>query len=167
MQNIKDFLSYDQETGIFTWVKKPNPNIKVGSIAGTPNKFGYIQIGYNYKHYRAHRLAWFFTYGEMPKFNIDHKNEIKSDNRICNLRLDTNKENEHNISALKINNTSGYRGVHWTIKGKKWIASIKVKGKPIYLGSYDKPEEAHAAYLCAKRELHPYWIEKTGESPSP
>jgi hypothetical protein len=160
MQNIKDFLSYDQETGIFTWVKKPNRNIKLGSIAGRKRNDGYVEVKYNKKHYLAHRLAWFFMYGEVPLYNIDHINEIKIDNRICNLRLDSNGENTHNISKPRVDNTSGHRGAYWHKQRGKWTAQIRVKGVLIHLGMFNLPEEAHAAYLCAKRELHPYWVEK-------
>jgi hypothetical protein len=160
MQNIKEYLSYDPETGIFTWIKKPKySRIEIGFIAGYQTHTHHIRIKYNRKLYQAHRLAWFFTYGVVPEFNIDHINENPSDNRICNLRLDSNKENEQNVSTPQANNKSGYRGVCWATKERKWVASIKLKGKTTRIGRYDTPEEAHAAYLCAKRELHPFWVE--------
>ena len=159
MQNIKEYLSYDPETGIFTWVKKPAKGITINSIAGCVDGKGYIQITYKGKHYQAHRLVWRFIYGYMPEHNIDHVNEIKGDNRLCNLRLDINRENEQNNSKPQSNNSSGYRGIYWYKRDKKWISKIQLKGKTISIGRHDTPEEAHAAYLCAKRELHPFWVE--------
>ena len=159
MQDIKDYLSYDPVSGLFTRLKNVS-NCKAGSIAGCSDKKGYVQLKFNGKCYKAHRLAWYFTYGEMPVYAIDHKNEIKDDNRISNLRLDINRENEHNKSKLKVNNTSGYVGVHWHKKMKKWAARIMVKGKREVLGYYDTAEEASLAYLARKRELHPFWLEK-------
>jgi hypothetical protein len=160
MQDIKEYIAYDQETGIFTWVKPPSKKIIVGSIVGTKHSAGYIQIGYRGRLYKAHRLAWWFTYSVLPDCAIDHINEIRDDNRICNLRLDTNRENEQNNSKIPCNNKSGYRGVSWHKNAKKWVANIRVKNKLIYLGSYDTPEEAHEAYLCAKRTYHPFWVKK-------
>lgn len=156
MQNIKDYLSYAPDTGVFTWIKTSG-RCKAGSIAGTTTTKGYIRIMYNQKLYPAHRLAWYFTYGVMPDCDIDHKNEIKGDNRLKNLRLDINRENEQNNSKPQCNNTSGFRGVCWDKEDKRWRASIKVKGKQIYLGNFNTPEEAHEEYIKAKQIYHPFW----------
>jgi hypothetical protein len=149
MQDIKDYLSYDPITGLFTWVKT-----KLGTPlgnAGYISKQGYERISYKGKKYLSHRLAWYFIYGCMPECNIDHKNEIKSDNRISNLRLDVNGDNPQNVSKFK--------GITYNKRRGKWIAEITKHGSGKYLGQYNTPEEAHEAYLCAKRELHPFWVE--------
>jgi hypothetical protein len=159
MHNIKEYLSYDPLTGVLTWFKSPANNIKAGSTAGAKLKHC-IHISYKGKHYKAHRLIWLIVYGVMPKCNIDHINENPYDNRLCNLRLDIGRENEQNKSNPNTNNKSGFRGVHWYKAGNSWRAFIKIKGKQLYLGSYDTPEEAHAAYLCAKKEHHPFWVGK-------
>jgi hypothetical protein len=160
MQDIKDYLSYDPITGLFTRIKSvPGNHGNSGSIAGWKDGKGYTSLRRKGKIYQAHRLAWWFVYGYFPDCAIDHINEDPSDNRICNLRLDTNKENPQNISKLRRTNTSGYIGVSWSSRNKKWMAQIKLDNKTIYLGLYNTPEEAHAAYLCAKREHHPFWVE--------
>jgi hypothetical protein len=159
MQDIKDYLSYEPITGVFTWIKSPADHIKIGYVAGCKDKEGYIKIRFTKIGYRAHRLAWWFIYGEMPDCKIDHINEVRDDNRISNLRLDVNKENEQNSSKPQKNNTSGYLGVNWSITCNKWESRISVKGKRIVIGYYDTPEEAHAAYLCAKKKHHPFWVE--------
>jgi hypothetical protein len=46
----------------------------------------------------------------------------------------------------------GFLGV--TRSRKRWKAHIKVGDKVLHIGTYDTPEEAHAAYLAAKRVLH-------------
>jgi hypothetical protein len=159
MQNIKDYLSYDPLTGLFTCIKKYSRCIKVGSVLKGGGNRNAKRIQFNKTRYLAHILAWYFTYGEMPKHAIDHINEDPSDNRIANLRLDINRENTQNISSLQCNNTSGFRGVYWLKLNKCWVAQIKIKGKQTYIGRFDTVEEAHAAYLCAKREHHPFWVE--------
>jgi hypothetical protein len=158
MQDIKEYLSYDPLTGLFTRLKTSGGSI-AGTIVGYKRIDNYILIGHKNRKYLAHRLAWWFVYGEMPDCAIDHINEDPSDNRICNLRLDVNRENYHNITSPQKNNTSGFRGVSWHKLMHKWRSRIRVKNKEYIIGYYDTPELAHAAYLCAKRELHPFWVE--------
>jgi hypothetical protein len=55
-------------------------------MAGYPGSDGYIQIGLIGNIYSAHRLAWLYIYGEWPTAVIDHKNWVRADNRIANLR---------------------------------------------------------------------------------
>ena len=67
-----------------------------------------------------------------------------------------------NISRLKsvkpqVNNKSGFRGVSWhpfPHGGGRWVAVIYFKGNRYRLGFYDAPEEASAAYLEAKENIH-------------
>lgn len=158
-QRLKELLSYDPETGLFINLTQRRPQAKIGSVAGCKNNNGYIRIMIDGKLYQSHRIAWLYVYGELPENDLDHINEIKDDNRICNLRLDTNQENPHNISRPQVNNTSGFRGVSWHKWNKKWVARIKLNGKTQHLGFFDTAKEAHEAYLKAKREIHTFWVE--------
>jgi len=102
--------------------------------------------------HKAHRLAWLYTYGEWPVGDIDHINECKGDNRIINLREATRAENMQNRSKANKNGHSGLLGV--TKVGKKWLGQIHVDGVRHHLGRFESPQEAHAAYLRAKHQLH-------------
>lgn len=159
-QRLKELLSYDQGTGIFIWSTKKSKRIKIGDIAGCKNPDGYIYIRVDGKGYFAHRLAWLYVYEKMPEKEIDHINEIRDDNRMCNLRLANHQENGQNQSNPRTHNTSGFLGVSWHKCGKKWRAYITLNGKIKHLGYFNTAEEAHAAYLCAKREYHLFWVEK-------
>jgi len=77
---------------------------------------------------------------------VDHKNGDPLDNRRQNLRLCTHAQNQHN-TGLSCVNTSGFKGV--SKRGKRWKAQIRINGKQTYLGTYDTPEEAGAAYDAA------------------
>lgn len=82
-------------------------------------------------------------------------NGNRSDNRIANLRIADDAQNAQNIGAPQGNGTSGYRGV--TLHRGKWRALITVAGKRHNLGAFDTAEQAHHAYIEAKRTLHPWW----------
>ena len=81
----------------------------------------------------------------------DHIDGNKLNNRRANLRLATFAENTRN-RALNKNNTSGYKGVKKS--GDRWMARIKFNKQQIYLGTFDTPKEAHAAYCEAARKYH-------------
>lgn len=146
---LKELLSYDPETGVFTWL-----NGKLAGKKAGPNSNGYLFIGINNKSYSQHRLAWLYVYGLFPIKVIDHINGIISDNRICNLRECSDLENSWNAGVGR-GNTSGFKGVSWhKPPNNKWRAQIKVFGKNILIGSYQTAELASAAYQAKARELH-------------
>lgn len=150
-----EYLKYNSETGVFIW-KKKNSGITLGSIAGGLNKKGYWTIYLSGKHYRAHRLAFLIHYKYLPpypQFEIEHKNRVRSDNRILNLRKATHEENLRNCGIRK-NNQSGFKGVHWHKHSKKWTSSITISRKRKYLGYFTCPIEAAKAYNKAALELH-------------
>lgn len=153
IDRLQELLSYDSETGILRWKVKPAKNIAVGSVAGHLSKAGYVQVGIDGKLYFGHRIAWALYYNEQPPKMIDHINENKGDNRIENLRSATNAENMRNMGKTKRNST-GFKGVTYNKKLKKYVASIGYNMKSIYLGLYNSAEEAHAAYCKAAKELH-------------
>lgn len=83
---------------------------------------------------------------------VDHINGDDLDNRRSNLRIATNQQNTWNQKRSR-RNTSGYKGVSFNIRSKKWHAYIYTNRVPKYLGSFDTAEEAAAAYEKAAKEL--------------
>jgi hypothetical protein len=79
---------------------------------------------------------------------VDHINRDSLDNRRCNLRLCTPAENVRN-SKIPTTNTSGYKGVTWYRRGRKWHAHIQINGKTIHLGYYNDKLAARDAYDAA------------------
>jgi hypothetical protein len=144
-KRLKELLDYNPETGIFTWKISQSGPRKQGQIAGTKNKDGYIVIRHK-KLYYAHRLAWLYMYNIFPDSIIDHINRDKSDNRIVNLRSVSQSDNVYNRTA------NGFAKPKQT---KKWSASITVNRKRKHLGYFFSKEEAHKAYIEAKRIYHP------------
>jgi hypothetical protein len=147
-------LSYDPLTGLFTHLVAAHCR-EQGSLAGRVDSKGYYRIrlfGYELK---SHRLAWLLTHGAWPTQEIDHINGIPGDNRLCNLREATVSENGQNRKRAMRNNITGMLGVS-SVAGK-YVAQLKVQGVRHHLGVFNTAEEAHAAYLAAKEQLHPFW----------
>ena len=133
---LKEHLSYNQETGIFTWIKKPAHAVKVGTIAGRHRPDGYIAIQVKSRIYLAHRLAWFFVYQQWPSDQIDHINGTRNDNRFCNLREATRKQNMENRKP-NFNSVSGYVGVTWSKQHQRWCVRIMSNKKPFHIGYFN------------------------------
>lgn len=81
---------------------------------------------------------------------VDHENQNKLDNQRSNLRNATKSENAIN-SKLRINNTSGFRGVQFEKRTGKWFARIKVQGKVKSLGTFEDFDKAVEARIMAER----------------
>lgn len=153
-ERLKEVLHYDPETGIFT-AKVTRGNRLAGRAVGCDNGDGYLQIRIDNRLYFAHRLAFLWMTGVQPKHQIDHINGVRSDNRWPNLRDLPVAENAHNIGGPRRDNTSGFVGTWYDKRENRWASAIQVHRKRRYLGYFDTPELAHAAYLKAKDELHP------------
>jgi len=87
-----------------------------------------------------------------PGSVVDHINGNWLDCRRENLRICTNAENSRNVS-IKRTNTTGFKGVSFAPKRRKYRASIRINGKYKYLGYFDTPEAASNAYQKAAKEL--------------
>lgn len=151
-ERLKQVLDYNQENGIFTRKIKTSNSVKVGEVAGTINTAGYRVICIDGKHHYGHRLAWLYVHNEHPPNEIDHINECKSDNRICNLRKATSGQNKQNIT-LKKNNKSGVRGVFWYASKNKWIAYLRLNGKRYSLGYHSNFQDAVNARKLAENKF--------------
>ena len=162
---LKELLSYDPETGVFTWkersvkwffhCKRPEQACKIWnarfsqSVAGTiftnnHNNLKYLLIVITINglqtSYRAHRLAWLYITGEIPE-QIDHEDHNGLNNSFKNLRNVSNIENHKNIK-LQNNNKSGFCGVCWDAKRLKWRVRINVNKCEIYGGEFTNINDA-------------------------
>lgn len=142
---LKSILSYDEITGIFTWLTRTSNRIKIGATAGARHNAGYVSIGINGELYLAHRLAWLYVHGNFPEDEIDHINGDRGNTSFANLRAATHQENICN-TGMYSHNTSGYRGVTWRKDTNKWQAQVKEGSKHIALGCYETAELASEAY---------------------
>lgn len=153
---VRELLHYDPETGRFAWRLGRFGTRGAGGRAGYADPRGYRKICVAGRMYWEHRLAWLYVNGTWPSDQIDHVNGVKGDNRIANLREATRSENQGNLRQARSDSKTGLLGVHWNKPNKKFMAQIMFSGKQKYLGLFNTAEEAHQAYLVAKRELHQF-----------
>lgn len=155
-ERLIEALDYDPETGIFTW-KVNSPRARIGAVAGYKHRqrdrrMAYCRIRIGGKVYEAHRLVYLFMTGKMPPEELDvaHDDQDGLNNRWENLSIMSSRENSLNQRRFKTN-TSGFTGVYWHKKKKKWHAGIKIHGKSIHLGYFPDKNEARVARKAAEK----------------
>jgi len=159
LEYLNTRLSLDGDTGVLTWKEREDKKASVsswnakfaGKFAGAkqPNSSGYLSICIDNESYQTSRIVYFMARGEDPYgFQVDHINQVKVDNRPCNLRKVNNSGNQR-ITSLRKDNTSGIEGVSfcntrkvWKAKlGDKHLGSFKDKTDAVYLRYYSEQEE--------------------------
>lgn len=135
-------LRYEPDTGNLIRLTGPDR----GKVAGWKQPIGYVVLSVEGMELYAHRVAWALHHGAWPQAMLDHKDGDKGNNRLDNLREASHSLNNHNRAGWS---KSGFKGV--TKDRKRFRAQIggDGSGKPVYLGTFDTAEEAHAAYLEA------------------
>jgi len=157
---LKETLTYNSKTGVFKWREHMGSYYCKGMRAGCIQRRTYTKASFplraerdiqkrDYRKlridgeaYYEHRLAWLYVYGEWPSERIDHINRRPGDNRIKNLRLATASQNS--LNAKPRENKTGYQGV--VANGRKFVSNIRHRGVQHYIGTFDTPREAHAAF---------------------
>lgn len=166
-EEVRELLTYHEDSGLFYWNHRPRKwfdsdrlwkawNTRhSGNLAGSKTANGYWGLKINHRSFQAHRVAWLYVYGDWPNNEIDHINQIKTDNRIRNLRDVSNSENAKNKGSMKSNSSgvSGVDFVDWKKYGKpRWRARISADGRSRHIGYFDSKEEAVKARNQAKIE---------------
>lgn len=144
-EKLLDMFDYDSTTGIMSRRKSISGHY-VGEIIGLITEKGYRRAIILGKSYYIHNLVWFYVYGTYPKHEVDHKNGIRDDNRIDNLRPATRTQQLQNRQPNP--NKHGLPGIRFD--GSKWIARISVNKIRIILGRFDTKEDAYEAYRKAR-----------------
>lgn len=161
---LKECFSYDGVT--LTWKKRPlhhfsrqasqsNFNTRfAGKEAGvlhlSKKSNNYRLVGVDGPKYAVHVIIWVILYGEFEG-TIDHINGNSADNRLDNLRAVSFRENHKNRKLPK-SNKSGCMGIYFNKKYSKWIASIRIDGQALHLGSFCTKFDAACARRSAEKK---------------
>jgi hypothetical protein len=146
-ERLRELVSYDPETGMFTRLRNGKQASRVG------NGEGYLTLMLDGARHKQHRLAVLYMSGAWPEEEVDHINGVRDDNRWSNLRCVSKSLNMHNRRLHK-NSTTGFAGVAFEKDRGLWKAHIHANGRKMNLGRFKSPEMAHQAYQLAKRALH-------------
>ena len=139
LADFQEVLRYDPDTGYFHHLT-PKGNKPGDLVVRSKDSYGYIRLSLKGKRYSAHRVAFLFQTGEWPRYDVDHKNGVRDDNRWCNLRLATRAQNLTNQPKLK--GKSRFKGV--TPHQNRWLAQY---GRKIgYIGVSKSEQEAALMY---------------------
>ena len=123
-----------------------------GTVAGGKSDLGRYIVSIDYRRYKVHRVIWLWHYGTLPP-EVDHMDGNPSNNKIENLRAADRLSNMKNMRRPSTN-TTGFKGVRFHKQSRKWTAQIVSDKKQKYLGIFETPEAAHAAYCSAALRLH-------------
>ena len=147
-------LRFDENENEFYVKKKEGWRLKKFST----NSNGYLIASFCFEKNKEtfilkHRLIFFVFNHDFDIFRksttenmIDHIDGNPLNNRIENLRIVTNQQNQFNRKQAK--------GYYWNKQYKKWIAQIIIDRKNKYLGYFENEEEAREAYLKGKEIYH-------------
>lgn len=167
IEDLRQLISYDPETGQLTWLERPlrfcksdseqrrwNSRCANKEAKTTKNESGYLRLKLFDVVYKAHRVCWALYHGKWldEGLFIDHINNDPSDNRICNLRAATSSQNSKNQRKIK-RKTSSLKGVFWSRKEGAWRSRLIHEGKSYNLGLFSDEQLAHKSYCKLAEEL--------------
>jgi hypothetical protein len=163
---LKECFTYDFITGDLIWKERPITHFSSNrvmnyansqnknKIAGVLTKVGYLRTRCGeFGKYMNHRIIWKLITGNEPDYIIDHIDCDKMNNRFNNLRECNTNENARNC-LIRIDNSSGLKGVHFDNSKGKYISQIGYFGNRIQLGAFDDKEVAYEIYKFAATYLH-------------
>ncbi|QDH46759.1 putative host cell division inhibitor Icd-like protein [Aeromonas phage LAh_9] len=153
---LTEILDYNPDTGVFTWKVDNTNQTRKGDIAGNVTRNGYVDIGVLSGLVFAHILAWFYVTKEWPNKTIDHKNQVRHDNRFENLRLADYSQQQANTTRK--DNTSGYRCVYYNKKSNTWYSVVGFRGEIHRKHGFNSDVEAYYWSLQKRKELHESFV---------
>jgi hypothetical protein len=165
---LQECFAYDPATGEVRWKVRPRHHFKTGqsqarantlfagTVAGCVHKVRSSrlvrEVGVDGKFYYLSRIIVKLMTG-VDADEVDHIDGNPLNNVWSNLRPCAQIKNAKN-RKLNVTNTSGYKGVTFNRKLGRHVARIQHDGKRLFLGVFDTPEEASAAYQEAAFALH-------------
>lgn len=150
-ERVRELFHYDPETGVFTRRIATGRHgcFRAGSLVGGIGLNGYASASIDGKRFYLHRVAVLYMTGSWPAHDVDHIDTVRSNNKWSNLRCVERRVNCQNRIKSRCDRK------HGTLMGvkkhrRRWQARINHK----FIGSFKTEQEAHQAYVLAKRNLH-------------
>ena len=150
IDELREYLDYDPETGVLRWRKNPHRHVIVGRVAGNVGNHGYLQVQLRGTKFLAHRVAFALRYGRWPTPYCDHINGVQTDNRIVNLRECSASGNAQN-AVTRRDNTTGVKGVYAHLGA--YVAQVGLGGTR-YNKRFCRLEDAAAWVKQTREQLH-------------
>lgn len=121
---------------------------------GATRRDGYGVTSINNKMAAVHRYVWERSNGPIPEgMQVDHICHRRNCVNLAHLRLATHKQNNEHRTMSR-NNKSGYRGVCWEPRRKKWVVQVTHNRRVFHVGYFDTVEEAGEAARLKRLELY-------------
>jgi len=150
IDELREYLDYDPETGVLRWKKRPGARVLAGAVAGSVYSHGYLYIRLKGARVTAHRAAFALRHGRWPHRCCDHIDGNKLNNRADNLRECSLAENQHN-RRIGRNNRSGIKGV--CKDGSGWRVRVALNGMT-HRKSFRRFEDAATYVKQLREQLH-------------
>lgn len=145
---FRDSFRPDYSRGVLILIKnKQRPDL-VGQEAGYVDNCGYVRVAFRGRKFLRSHIMFALFHGRLPASKLDHKNRNRTDDRPENLREVNHHQNMWNRTPKKRDLPMGV-----TAKDGRFVAKVMCRRKLHYLGRFDTPEEANAAYQSKRKEL--------------
>jgi hypothetical protein len=151
---LLELMTYDRETGVFTWRVDRNQNVRAGDRAGKSHHSGYRYLTIDSERIFEHRVAWFYVNAAWCELQLDHKDTIRDRNVYDNLRPATPGINAQNRRRAQKGTATGLLGVTRRADGRIVAQIGGAPGIKKHIGTFTDPMAAHQAYLDVKRLHH-------------
>jgi hypothetical protein len=159
-----EYVKYDPVEGTLIWMKIDSKYHQycVGTKAFYTNIYGGgkdLKLVTTFKGVRVStwNLIYYITTGDhlIKPFALRPKDGDRMNIKWENIKV-LNRHEQMAVSLKKTRgrctNKSGVVGVHWDKKRNKWLASIRINYKSVFLGRYESFEEAVRARAEANLE---------------
>ena len=147
---LHELFFYDPDTGFLHWKIRPSSHMMWGDqVAPKPSTDGYLRAGINGVLYKQHNIIWIMKHGNLPDgVTVDHKDKDRRNNRLDNLRLASNRQQEIN------KNVRGFtKQIDCTLR--PWRSFHSIDNQMTRIGNFSTALQARLAYERRTYELEP------------
>lgn len=150
IEELREYLDYEPETGVLRWKKRPGRRVFVGDIAGHTMGDGYLMVTLRAVGLMQHRVAFALHNGRWPTPLCDHIDGDKTNNRADNLRECSASENQQNRGVPR-NSSTGVKGVRRLAGG--YLATVVISHRA-HTKWFRRLEDAAAHVKQLREQLH-------------